>query len=211
MDRVRRRAGRPSRSSVQLAPESFTSLSSEAKREVFIEAAARLFEAHGYANTSIEDITASLGVSKGIFYYYWSNKKELISEIHSRVMLLHNEQLDHILATEAAPDRRLEAAIRSHLTVVIDNKSLIATLMKEARYPNEVLADRRSYTARLQQLFEEGMTAGVVRRTDARVLTFAILGLCRSIVQWYEPTGRLDRNEVTEIFVRLVVDGYAQR
>jgi TetR/AcrR family transcriptional regulator, cholesterol catabolism regulator len=211
MDNMRRRPGRPSRSSVQLSAESFIGLTSEQKRAVFIDAAARLFEAYGYANTSIEDITTSLGVSKGIFYYYWANKKELINEIHSRVMVLHNEELDQIIATESTPDRRLESAIRSHLTVVLDNKSLIATLMKEAHYPTGVLADRRSYTARLQQLFEAGIAAGVVRKTDARVLTFAILGLCRSIVQWYEPNGRLDRAEVIEIFVRLAVDGYAQR
>lgn len=187
----------------------FSGMTSEEKRAAFVRAAADLFEEKGYASTSIEDITRSLGLSKGIFYYYWSNKRELISEIHARVMVLHNERLDHILATIAPPRRRLEEAVRSHLDVVIDNKSLIATLMKEGSYPEEIVEDRRSYTVRLQKLFDEGISAGVVRDEDPRLLAFAVLGLCRSVVQWYRPGGRLSREEVRDTFVRFAVEGYA--
>lgn len=205
---VRRRVGRPSKTGAQALTDPFSGMTHEEKRAAFVKAAAELFEERGYANTSIEDITRALGLSKGIFYYYWSNKRELISEIHARVMMLHNERLDHILATIASPERRLEEAVRSHLDVVMDNKSLIATLMKEARYPEEIISDRRSYTDRLQELFDEGISAGVVRKADSRLLTFAVLGLCRSVVQWHRPEGRLSRDEVRETFVRFAVEGY---
>ncbi len=209
MSGVRRGVGRPPRSGAQALADPFSGMTSEEKRAAFVKAAAELFEEKGYANTSIEDITRSLGLSKGIFYYYWPNKRALINEIHARVMVLHNECLDHILATVESPQRRLEEAIRSHLDVVIDNKSLIATLMKEVRYPEEIIEDRRSYTTRLQKIFDEGISARVVRNEDSRLLAFAVLGLCRSVVQWYQPDARLSKDEVRDTFVRFAVQGYA--
>lgn len=206
---VRRSVGRPPKLGAQALTDPFISMSPTEKKAAFIEAAARLFEEKGYANTSIEEITRALGLSKGIFYYYWPNKRELISEMHARVMVLHNERLDHILATITSPERRLEEAIRSHLDVVMDNRSLIATLMKEVCCPEEIIEDRRSYTDRLQKFFDEGISAGVVRNADSRILTFAVLGLCRSVVQWYEPDGRLSKDTLRETFVQFAVAGYA--
>lgn len=211
MSKVRSRVGRPSKSGPEATPNSFNDMSQAEKRTAFVEAAARLFEAKGYANTSIKEITNDLGLSQGIFYYYWSNKKELIDEIHTRLMTSLNEQLDHILSTTSPPEAQLEEAIRSHIDVVINNKSLVATLMKEFTYSEEILKDRRDYTDRLQELFDEGISAGVVKEVDSRTLTFAVLGLCRSLVQWYQPGERLSQDELKDTFVRFAVEGYVCR
>ena len=47
-----------------------------------IETSIRLFERRGFAETSIQDIVESLGVTKGTFYYYFSSKEELLMDIH---------------------------------------------------------------------------------------------------------------------------------
>lgn len=205
------RVGRPPKSGSEASSNPFNEMTQEEKRTAFVEAAARLFEEKGYANTSIKEITSDLGLSQGIFYYYWSNKKELINEIHARLMTSLNERLDHILATTSSPEQRLEEAIRSHIDVVINNKSLVAVLMKEFSYPEEILEDRQSYTDRLQNLFDEGISVGVVEDADSRILTFAVLGLCRSLVQWYRPEYRLSQDEIKEIFMRFAVEGYVRR
>lgn len=210
MRQTYRRVGRPPRSGPEASTNPFNDMTQEEKRTAFVEAAAQLFEEKGYANTSIEEITNALGLSKGIFYYYWPNKKELVNAIHARLMTLLNERLDHILATTtSSPERHLEEAVRSHIEIVLNNKSLVSVLMKEFSYPEEVLKDRQSYTDRLQELFDVGISAGVVKNVDSRILTFAVLGLCRSLVQWYRPGGRLSQDEVREIFVRFAVEGYS--
>jgi TetR/AcrR family transcriptional regulator, cholesterol catabolism regulator len=179
----------------------------EEKRSVFLEAAAELIEAKGYANTSVEDITNALGLSKGIFYYYWSSKRELISEIHARVLALLNEQLDHILDTTLSPDQRLAKAVKSLVDIVLENKTLVAVLLKELSFPEEI-SGRRFYTARLQKLFDEGIAAGVVREVDSRILTFLVIGLCRSISLWYQSEGRLSKEEIEEIILQFTTQGY---
>lgn len=208
MESMNRGVGRPPKTGPQALMSPLNNMSHEEKRAIFLEAAAGLIEAKGYANTSIEDITNALGFSKGIFYYYWSSKRELISEIHARVIDLLNEQLDHTLDTTSSPDQRLTKAIESLVEVVIENKSLVAVLLKETSYPEET-SGRRFYTARLQELFDEGIAAGVVRNVDSRILTFTIIGLCRSLSLWYQSEGRLSRHKVKEIVVQFIIQGYA--
>jgi len=46
-------------------------------KQVIIEKAAELIHTKGFRETSINDIINSLGLTKGAFFYYFSNKKEL--------------------------------------------------------------------------------------------------------------------------------------
>src|SRR3989344_3760472 len=49
---------------------------SDEKRERILRAAEALFDAQGYANTTIEQIVQQLGVTKPFVYYYFRNKQE---------------------------------------------------------------------------------------------------------------------------------------
>jgi AcrR family transcriptional regulator len=56
----------------------------EERRHEFIHAADELFREKGYFGTSIDDIIQSMGVAKGLFYYYFDSKEDLM-----KVMVLH--------------------------------------------------------------------------------------------------------------------------
>jgi len=43
-----------------------------------LEAALRIFAERGYANTRLEDVAASVGVTKGTIYHYFATKEELL-------------------------------------------------------------------------------------------------------------------------------------
>ena len=51
------------------------------RREQLITCAARLFAERGYHPTSVSDIVEALGVGKGVFYWYFSSKEELLAEL----------------------------------------------------------------------------------------------------------------------------------
>ena len=46
-------------------------------KQIIIEKAAELIHTKGFRETSINDIINSLGLTKGAFFYYFANKKEL--------------------------------------------------------------------------------------------------------------------------------------
>ena len=212
MERVnkpRRRVGRPRQSGAEAVANPLNAMTPEQRRAIFLETAAQLFEEKGFASTSVEDITGAVGLTKGIFYYYWRDKKEIILEIHARAVAILNEQLDRVIAENQEPGERIRSAIRHHIDVVVNNRSLIAVLVGEVAYSEEAVAQRRSYTARFQKLVEEGIEAGAVGNADPKILTFAILGLCNSLAQWYEPQGRLGPEEIEYVLVSFASKGYA--
>ena len=48
------------------------------KRKIF-ETSMRLFSEKGYEATSIEEITATVGVAKGTLYYHFTSKEEIFN------------------------------------------------------------------------------------------------------------------------------------
>jgi TetR/AcrR family transcriptional repressor of mexJK operon len=62
--------------SAQLAPAEISP-----KRQAVIEAAARLFKAHGYGQVSMDSVAKEAGVSKATLYAYFESKDQLFASI----------------------------------------------------------------------------------------------------------------------------------
>jgi AcrR family transcriptional regulator len=55
-------------------------------RRRILEVALELFGEHGYAGTSIADITKELGISKAALYYHFAAKEEILSALVAQPM-----------------------------------------------------------------------------------------------------------------------------
>lgn len=51
------------------------------RREEIVSCAQKLFIEKGFAETKISDIVKTVGVSQGVFYYYFASKEDIINEI----------------------------------------------------------------------------------------------------------------------------------
>ena len=56
------------------------------RRTEFIDAAEALFNEKGFEKTSIDDIVQRVGVAKGLFYYYFKSREELLAAIVDRIL-----------------------------------------------------------------------------------------------------------------------------
>ena len=94
----------------------------------FIREARRLFAGQGYGITTIDDIVSAVGVGKGTFYSYFTNKSDLL------IRLLHQSFAE--LATRMQTSRRrakdpesqLAAAFRTHIEHFRSQPDLIRIL-----------------------------------------------------------------------------------
>lgn len=73
-------------------------------REDLIQAANQLFEANGYAHTSINDICDVLGITKGALFHHFKNKQELFREVWTRLQV----EMDQEAREAAIAARRLD-------------------------------------------------------------------------------------------------------
>ena len=76
---------------------------------VFAEMVAR----NGYAETSIGDVAAALGLSKGTVVYHFNSKLELLEEVHLAYIRRGLAQAHHVLASLPTPLHRPSLSGRS--------------------------------------------------------------------------------------------------
>ena len=212
MTQSRRRIGRPPLSGPEAENNPLHDLSHEERRTLFLETAARLFGQKGYGNTSVGDIAGDLGFTKGVYYYYWSSKREILEEIHSRALQILQERLTTVRDSGAPVRERLEAAVTNHVDAVLRHEAIIGAILADLDMSPATVANHRRYAECFQELIEEGMAAGVVRDDlDPKVLTLAIIGLCNSASRWFRADGRLSAAQVCGLFGTLAADGWTAR
>src|SRR5580692_10998325 len=77
------------------------------RRTELIDCAQRLFLVHGYEKTTINDVIAATGLSKGAFYHHFRSKEDLLEAITERIA---RESLAFVTGVHA--DKSLDALKR---------------------------------------------------------------------------------------------------
>lgn len=64
------------------------------KHTLILNAAAALFAKYGYKKTTVDEIVAEAGISKGLFYHYYQNKKQLYLYIYDTYTAALSESVE---------------------------------------------------------------------------------------------------------------------
>src|SRR5579862_239626 len=102
-----------------------------ARTEQILDAAARLFAEHGYADTDTQLLADKLGVGKGTIYRYFPSKKSLFLAAADRVMRQIREEIDNSIKDVVDPLDRIAMAIRTYLAFFAANPDFVELLMQE--------------------------------------------------------------------------------
>ena len=88
-----------------------TKADARATREALIDAAEHLFQARGVARSSLADIAAQAGTTRGAIYWHFKDKADLFNAMMERVTLPLGQVLQAADLTSADPAGCLRAAI----------------------------------------------------------------------------------------------------
>jgi AcrR family transcriptional regulator len=181
-------------------------------RETILVAAVQLFAEYGYHAAPLRDIARIAGIQAASIYHHYPNKQALLIEIMETSMQRLNTALKHILTQYDEPQKRLYAAIASHIRLhttykneffIIDTE--IRALEGEGR--SYILSLRDEYESLLQTLLRDGMERGVFRQSDTKVSSYAVIAMCTEVATWFRPDGRLSVQQVIDIYSQLITQG----
>ena len=156
------------------------------KRKIF-ETSMRLFAEKGYDATSIEEITADVGVAKGTLYYHFSSKEEIFEFlIEEGVKLLKNsieiktEKLDNSLD-------KIKAIVLIEIKVLVKYENFMTIVLSEiwGNGPRSILCKKHifEYIQMIEQIVEEGINKKEIIDGDKNVIASGILGFtCSSLI-----------------------------
>jgi AcrR family transcriptional regulator len=99
-----------------------------------LEAAARLFARHGYADTDTQLLADELGVGKGTLYRYFPSKRELFLAAVDGAMRQLRRTVDDAVASADDPLDQIAQGVRAFLAFCADHPEFVELLMQERAY-----------------------------------------------------------------------------
>lgn len=183
------------------------------KRKIF-ETAMRLFAEKGYDATSIEEITATVGVAKGTLYYHFSSKEEIYKFLIDEGMkLLHNSIA---IKTEKLTNSisKLRAVIIIQLKIIMKYDEFITILLSqiwgnEPRH-REFRKYIYEYMNTIKGIIEEGIKNGVIKNGDSELMASHIIGeICAIKIYKMKINEEMQVENVANKIVDYVLNGIA--
>jgi TetR/AcrR family transcriptional regulator, cholesterol catabolism regulator len=187
----------------------------ELSRDEILRVAARLFRDKGYRATNLQEVADYFGVRRPAIYYYFSNKVEILLEIHNRLLNTLMAQLEEISAMDISPDEKLRRAMLGQVEVYAENISELAVFIgNEAELPAKEGAqarkEKRRYEEMLEQIYRDGVADGTFVDLDPQITMFTLTGMTSWMYRWYKPGGRYSAAEIAESIVSLARGGYVK-
>ena len=158
------------------------------RRAQILLRAANLFAERGYHPTSVADIVASLGVGKGVFYWYFASKEELLCEILRAGHQDLRRRQHEVIAAETDPLQRIELGIRASIVWFKEHQHyfrLFQFAATEEAFAPVLLRNEQIAIADTVRHIKDAIVEGEITDTDPEVLAYAILGVVEQITETY--------------------------
>jgi AcrR family transcriptional regulator len=173
---------------------------------------AELFKEKGFYNTSIKDISEKVGLKGGSLYYHIKSKEDALFEICEDAINRLFSELEKTVQADDDPKTKLTKIVENHIKYFINNfyetsVFLIETKALGDKY-QEMYTDKRDrFESHIRNVLREGMTKGVFRKGDVKLMAFAILGMLNWMVIWYNPEGKWGANKIKNEFLQMIFSG----
>ncbi len=156
------------------------------KRKIF-EASMKLFAEKGYEATSVEEITATVGVAKGTLYYHFSSKEEIFNFlIEEGSKLLLNNMAIKTQRLENSIDK-LRAIIILQIRVLKKYENLITIFLSQI-WGNDFKSIKCKYTIlnyinEIEKIVEDGIAKKQIKPGNSTIIATEIFSLtCVSLI-----------------------------
>jgi AcrR family transcriptional regulator len=180
------------------------------RREQLMAYAAQRFAEQGYHPTSVSEIVAGLGVGKGVFYWYFESKEQLLLEILREAQTDLRRTQRAAIAEEADPVRRIEKGIRASMAWSAEHGALNVLLRFAATEERFLPALRKGEEVAARDIavhLAEAIAQGRIRDADPEMLAHAMLGATSRLARTFIHDQGRDPAEVTEVCVSFCLDG----
>jgi AcrR family transcriptional regulator len=179
--------------------------------ESLLAVAVTVFNQRGYDGTSMEHLSAKLGISKSSIYHHVPGKAELLR-------LSVDRALDALFATTEEPDTttgaaidRLENLVRRSIHVLVAELPYVTLLLRirgNTTVERRALARRREFDHIVEELVRAACDEGSIRPdADPALTSRLIFGTVNSLIEWYKPSRGVTADGLADSVVTMIFDG----
>jgi AcrR family transcriptional regulator len=181
-------------------------------QDQILEVAAELIAERGFKTVTSEDISAAMGFTKSIIYYYFENKNEILWRIFEKIDGTYSDSLSGVLAAGGSPEKVLAEIMRLHSMNVMTHKSWATIYNRDEHELGEdqrkiVATNKRKYNKQVEDVYKAGIAAGTLKPGSATVAVACMLGACNWTYTWFKPTGALSAQQIADAFATQLIEG----
>ena len=162
------------------------------KRKIF-ETSMRLFSEKGYDATSIEEITATVGVAKGTLYYHFSSKEEIFNFLVEEGMKLLKNSIQIKTSRCSTTIDKLRAVSLVQLKVLLKYENLLTIVMSQTwgNEPRNVFCKNKvlEHIEVIEKIIKEGQEKGDFFNCNTELMACEIFSLTCSTLIYIRKTG----------------------
>ena len=143
------------------------------KRKIF-ETSMKLFAQKGYDATSIEEITATVGVAKGTLYYHFSSKEEIFNFLVDEGMKLLKNSIDIKIAKASNTIDKLRAIVLIQIKTISKYEDFMTIVLSQiwGHEPRNLMCKDKviEYIKTVEEIVKEGMQKGEIIEGDPEII-----------------------------------------
>ena len=185
------------------------------KREAVIHAAARAFNARGFHNTSLDDIAATLEVTKPTLYYYVESKEQLLFECFCAGLEPVRAAFRDAREREQSARERLRAVLLRYALAIASEFGWCMVRAEDQDLSDAMRVHVKALKSEIDQgirrLLREGIEDGSIGSCDPKMTAFALAGALNWIAHWYRDNQPQSAAQIAAAFVALFENGLRPR
>lgn len=181
-------------------------------------AAHGLFAERGYAAVKMDEIAASVGVTKPLLYNYFGNKERLYIACMERSGDALTATIAAAVGGSASPGEALGAGVRAFFAFLDSDRAAWAVLFDETLPRGGEVAERVAfYRGHIVELVSGSMLGQLPaeRRDVARIrveaLSTALLGAAEALARWWLRSGEIGADEAADLLISTIEPGLRAR
>jgi len=182
-----------------------------AKRDAVLLAAVRMFNARGFHATSLDDVAASLGVTKPMIYHYLGTKDQVLFECMRNGLQQLREAADAAALQPGTGLDRLKLFLRSYAECMMADFGRCVVRTGNAALAPESLKQFRQLKAEvdrvLRHMIEAAAADGSARVADVKLTAFAFAGALNGTAIWHQAEGPLQPHEIAASLADILIGG----
>lgn len=175
----------------------------QGRQAEIMRAAATLFNARGFHETSMDDIAAAVGIKKPTLYHHVKNKAQLVGWIHDECVRAVGPPLVEYMKSDLAPSEILRR-VAIDIYGLLDSKPGYLRVYFEhhrdldTRSKSRITKKRDEYYENVRQVIERGNESGEFEVSNPKIAAMAFFGMCNWGYQWYQAKGPESAAEIGE-------------
>ncbi len=178
------------------------------KRKIF-EASMKLFAEKGYDATSVEEITATVGVAKGTLYYHFSSKEEIYNFLLEEGTKLLINNIDLKISKFKNAIDKLRAVALLQLRIISKYENLITIYLSQV-WGNDLRNQKcqkyiNTYIDKIEDIVIEGIKSGELKKGNSRIIASEIFSFtCTGLIYKRKMNQQIDLKEMCSEFDNMI-------